>query len=83
MSARTVAEVMTAPALVAVEDETIEVVSARMAARGVGSVVAAKTRSSVAGAPWAPGEEETGCPHAAAKGATATVENDRFSMERS
>src|SRR6476659_8909019 len=39
MASKTVAEVMTAPALVAVEDETVEAVSARMAARGVGSVV--------------------------------------------
>src|SRR5258705_484025 len=39
MGSKTVAEVMTAPALVAVEEETLEAVAARMAARGVGSVV--------------------------------------------
>ena len=39
MGSTTVAEVMTAPALVAVEDETLEAVAARMSARGVGSVV--------------------------------------------
>jgi citrate synthase len=39
MGTRTVAEVMTAPALVAVEDETLETVAQRMRERGVGSVV--------------------------------------------
>src|SRR4051794_540276 len=39
MGSKTVAEVMTAPALVAVEDETLEVVAQRMSARRVGSVV--------------------------------------------
>ena len=39
MGTRTVAEVMTAPALVAVEDETLAAVAARMADRSVGSVV--------------------------------------------
>jgi citrate synthase len=39
MGTKTVAEVMTAPALVAVEDETLEAVAARMATRKVGSVV--------------------------------------------
>src|SRR4051794_12554713 len=39
MGSKTVAEVMTAPALVAVEDETLEAVAQRMTARGVGSVV--------------------------------------------
>jgi citrate synthase len=39
MGSKTVAEVMTAPALVAVVDETLSTVAQRMAARGVGSVV--------------------------------------------
>jgi citrate synthase len=39
MGSKTVAEVMTAPALIAVQDETLETVAQRMAARGVGSVV--------------------------------------------
>src|SRR4051794_3025571 len=39
MGSRTVAEVMTAPALVAVEDEALAAAAARMAERGVGSVV--------------------------------------------
>jgi citrate synthase len=39
MTTRTVADVMTAPALVAVEDETLAVVASRMQERGVGSVV--------------------------------------------
>lgn len=39
MGTRTVAEVMTAPALVAVEDEALAAVAARMAERNVGSVV--------------------------------------------
>src|SRR5688572_10604041 len=39
MGSTTVAEVMTAPALIAVEGETLEAVAQRMAARGVGSVV--------------------------------------------
>jgi citrate synthase len=39
MGSTTVAEVMTAPALVAVEDETLQSAAARMSARGVGSVV--------------------------------------------
>jgi citrate synthase len=39
MGTRTVAEVMTAPALVAVEDETLEGVAQRMRERGLGSVV--------------------------------------------
>ena len=39
MGSKTVAEVMTAPALLAVEDETLAAVAGRMAERGVGSVV--------------------------------------------
>ena len=39
MGSKTVAEVMTAPALIAVEDETLADAAKRMEARGVGSVV--------------------------------------------
>src|SRR5688572_27924046 len=39
MGSKTVAEVMRAPALVAVEDEVLAAAASRMAERGVGSVV--------------------------------------------
>jgi hypothetical protein len=47
------------------------------------SVVAATTRSIVAGAVCALGMEAPGCAHAAARRAAATVENVRFSMGKS
>ena len=43
MTTTTIAEVMTAPALVAVEEETLLEAAARMAERGVGSVVVLET----------------------------------------